>query len=261
MSRISIARPTTISLWGCDMAQYIPQRDEAGSIVGMSQGDGRSQVASLVEETMKAVGATNPTPPPPRQHQRQSPRQTIHQQLPPLDNRTIAAIAVLGVLFIVMIFSLVNQILVRSAAVLPTAIVSIATPSATPPIMPTRVPALVEQSPSPVPSAPPVSQGEPVAQGQPPPIQPEIHTPDATPTDGEDAPVVAVQVTADTQATADAWVKAPPSTATPSPGPGDPGFAESFQPQPECNIFIGYVGEKRAYCNGVYATQTAQAEP
>src|SRR5439155_25458294 len=89
------------------------QRDEAGSIVGMRQGDGGSQVASLVAETMKAVGATNPTLPPPKQHQRPSPRQTKRQQLPPLDNRTIAAIAVLGVLFIVMIFSLVNQIPVR----------------------------------------------------------------------------------------------------------------------------------------------------
>jgi hypothetical protein len=50
-----------------------------------------------------------------------------------------------------------------------------------------------------------------------------------------------------------------PSTVTPTPSPQVVAFKESFQPQPECNIFIGYVGEKRTHCDAVYATQTAQA--
>jgi hypothetical protein len=63
----------------------------------------------------------------------------------------------------------------------------------------------------------------------------------------------------DHEATAQAWVNAPASTATPLPQPDEPGFAESFQEGPECNVFIGYVGQKRAQCDAVYATQTAEA--
>jgi hypothetical protein len=60
------------------------------------------------------------------------------------------------------------------------------------------------------------------------------------------------------EATVQAWVAAPPSTPTNTPAPGEPGWVESFQQPPECNLFIGYVGEKRTYCAGVYATQTAE---
>src|SRR5262249_16674845 len=63
------------------------------------------------------------------------------------------------------------------------------------------------------------------------------------------------------EATVEAWVAAPASTPTSSPAPGEPGFAESFKPEPECNLFIGYVGPKRDYCARVYATQTAEAQP
>jgi hypothetical protein len=37
-------------------------------------------------------------------------------------------------------------------------------------------------------------------------------------------------------------------------------FKESFAQPPDCNPFIGYVGEKRTQCQGVYATQTTEAK-
>jgi hypothetical protein len=65
--------------------------------------------------------------------------------------------------------------------------------------------------------------------------------------------------TADKEATVQAWLAAPPGTPTSSPAPGEPGWVESFQQPPECNLFIGYVGPKRDYCVKVYAQQTAEA--
>jgi hypothetical protein len=51
-----------------------------------------------------------------------------------------------------------------------------------------------------------------------------------------------------------------PSTATPQPEVV--AFKDSFKEAPECSPFIGYMGAKRAQCQAVYATQTAQpAQP
>jgi hypothetical protein len=47
---------------------------------------------------------------------------------------------------------------------------------------------------------------------------------------------------------------------TPTTEPTMEAFRESFQEPPDCNPFIGYVGEKRTQCQGVYATQTAEAK-
>jgi hypothetical protein len=111
----------------------------------------------------------------------------------------------------------------------------------------------------------------PPARVEPSPLPPAISHPDPiggvfvpeepVATAEQEIPPTAVQPTADTEATAEAWVLAPPSTPTSSPAPGEPGFAESFQYQPECNLFIGYVGKKRAHCAAVYAAQTEEALP
>jgi len=52
------------------------------------------------------------------------------------------------------------------------------------------------------------------------------------------------------------------TVSTPTPQPEITAFKESFKAAPECSPFIGYVGAKRARCQAVYATQTAQpAQP
>jgi len=109
-------------------------------------------------------------------------------------------------------------------------------------IVPQGMPSLPRATPQPV-------QGQ--AQAQP------TNTPGAV----EPQPAVDVQATADKEATIQAWLQAPPATATPSPGPGDPGFAESFATPVPCSPFIGYIGPKKAECDAVYATQTAVAKP
>lgn len=124
-------------------------------------------------------------------------------------------------------------------------------------VTPTLAPLPTIPEPPPLPPAPPVSQPEPIV-GVFVPEQPIAAIEEPIPTI-EVQPTV--QPTADKQATVDAWLLAPASTPTSSPAPGEPGFAESFQPEPECNVFIGYVGEKRDHCNAVYATQTEEAQP
>jgi hypothetical protein len=43
------------------------------------------------------------------------------------------------------------------------------------------------------------------------------------------------------EAEINAWLEAPPSTSTPLPEPGQPGFAASFEEAPTCSPFIGYL--------------------
>jgi len=43
------------------------------------------------------------------------------------------------------------------------------------------------------------------------------------------------------EAAINAWLEAPPSTPTPLPEPGEPGFAESFEDAPQCSPFVGYL--------------------
>jgi hypothetical protein len=55
--------------------------------------------------------------------------------------------------------------------------------------------------------------------------------------------------TAQHEATVQAWLDAPPSTATPLPQPGEPGFNESFQ-DAGCSPFIGYLPGHSCYDSG-----------
>ncbi len=117
----------------------------------------------------------------------------------------------------------------------------------------------------------PTGRIPPPARVEPSPLPPSMSQPDPiggvfvpeepTVAPQQEIPPTVEQPTADTEATAEVWVLAPPSTPTASPAPGEPGFAESFQYQPECNVFIGYVGKKRAHCTAVYAAQTEEALP
>lgn len=127
-------------------------------------------------------------------------------------------------------------------------------------VIPTLGPLPTIPEPPPLPPAPPaapVSQPEPIV-GVFVPEQPVAVV-------EEPIPTIEVQPTVlptpDKQATVDAWLLASPSTPTSSPASSEPGFAESFQPEPECNLFIGYVGKKREHCNAVYAMQTEEAQP
>lgn len=55
--------------------------------------------------------------------------------------------------------------------------------------------------------------------------------------------------TAQHEATVQAWLDAPPSTATPLPQPEQPGFSESFQ-EVECSPFVGYLPGHPCYDSG-----------
>lgn len=64
---------------------------------------------------------------------------------------------------------------------------------------------------------------------------------------------------ADNEAAIEAWLAAPPSTPTPLPEPGQPGFAASFEEAPACSPFVGYVGPDKVRCDAVFLEQTAVA--
>jgi hypothetical protein len=57
----------------------------------------------------------------------------------------------------------------------------------------------------------------------------------------QEGPGRAMEAPVDAEATAQAWLAAPVSTATPLPEPGDAGFVESFEAPPSCSPFIGYL--------------------
>lgn len=72
--------------------------------------------------------------------------------------------------------------------------------------------------------------------------------------------VASEQATMEATSRVATWMAAPPSTPTPSPAPGEPGFVESFVTPEPCSPFVGYLGEKKRECDSVFATQTAVAD-
>ncbi len=155
------------------MIRYIPQRDEAGDIIGMRLAGDTSQVASVLEDTMRAVGASHVPP----QQPIPAPRRSYH----PMDRRTMAALATSAVLLLIIIFVATHQVddqTVRYPGVIrpsPSAPHPTSALAVQPHIVPTALPTA---SPSPEPTA--VEQAAPAASNNTPP-QPVIE--EAAPTE------------------------------------------------------------------------------
>jgi len=116
-------------------------------------------------------------------------------------------------------------------------------------VVPTRAPVPTSL---PVPTYPPVVAAPPVVQEQPVVVEQPASVEQVVPTVAPPATSMP-QPTPNKEATVQAWLASPPSTPTTVSD-----FVASFQPQPECNPFIGYVGMKRYTCD-VFPTQTAEA--
>lgn len=112
----------------------------------------------------------------------------------------------------------------------------------------------------PPPRDPPMTFGGASAPAEPAPaaVDPTPAWPDdggadlqAAPVAPEPAPGVA------SEEAIEAWLSAPPSTPTPLPEPGQPGFAASFEEAPACSPFIGYLAGSE--CARFFTEQTAIA--
>jgi hypothetical protein len=103
----------------------------------------------------------------------------------------------------------------------------------TPPVIEPTIPPTFDAQAHPSPAPPQVPPSEPEAPPEP--EQPAAVS-DQPQANNEVAPLQDVPSAPDHEATAQAWVNAPASTAMPLPQPGEPGFAESFQEKPEWTL-------------------------
>jgi hypothetical protein len=164
--------------------------------------------------------------------------------LPPLDKRTMAALATLAGVSVLILVALLNQPVTQVGTA---PVVILATRTAMPPSTPT----VVSEPPTPIPSppAPPPVVEHPVIEQPAVVVQPIQEQPQAK------EPVVDLAATSQ-EATAQSWVNQPVSTPTRLPEPGEDGFKESFKDPPECSPLIGYLGEKLQQCATFFAEQT-----
>jgi hypothetical protein len=146
------------------MTRYIPERDEAGDIIGMRLAGDTSQVTGVFADTLNAVGAGNAPPQPPNSP---APRRSVQ----PMDTRTVAALATSAILCLIIIFVATHQSggqTVRYPGVTrpsPSAVQPTNALAIQPPIEPTALPT-EQTSPTPAPVEQPAPAEEQAAPAQ-----------------------------------------------------------------------------------------------